>query len=326
MIVFDFNNTSVPVVVLGAGSIGERHIRNLWHLNFRNILVYRQRNLPFRNIGPAQVTVFTNWDDVVALQPFAAIICTPTAQHLQQVYDCLHAGIHVLVEKPLAHKLFNRHDLNDLVQQKNTLLQVGYMLRYHPLLQQVKAFIEAGTYGNVLNVQTYWGEYLPDWHSWEDYRKSYAAQKDGGGAALTLSHDVDVVNWLMSATPVAYHNMFNHASKLDVTADSACDIMMVYANKTTAHVHVNFHQRVTQRWYKIVFDNAVIDIDYVHSSITIATPFSTTTNKLNQFDRNDLFVDELADFFNKTMSDDVEFSSQQQIENSYSIIKACTNE
>ena len=232
-----------PIVVLGAGSIGERHIRNLWSLGYKNIIVYRQRNLALRDIGKAAVKIFTNWNEIVCLQPLAAIICTPTSQHLKQTFECIEAGMHVLVEKPLAHKDFNDEELVSLAVKKNRLIQVGYMLRYHPLLQKAKSFIEHATYGNLVNIQSYWGEYLPGWHPWEDYKISYAASKDmGGGAALTLSHDIDAVNWLTGCLPAYFKTIHNYKSQLNINADAAFDAIFSYTNNVTDHVHVNFCQ------------------------------------------------------------------------------------
>ncbi|QEC69065.1 Gfo/Idh/MocA family oxidoreductase [Panacibacter ginsenosidivorans] len=315
------------ILVIGAGSIGERHIRNLWQLGYNNIIVYRQRNLPFRDIGEARVKLILEWNEVVTQRPFAAIICTPTAQHLQQTQQCLDANMHVLVEKPLSHQLFDKEQLITLLGEKKLLLQVGYMLHYHPLLQKVKSFIEAKTFGNVINIQTYWGEYLPDWHPWEDYRTSYAANKEhGGGAALTLSHDVDLVNWFMNALPKEHKVMHNYASTLKVNTDSAFDALLSYANRATAHVHVNFCQKVPQRWYKIVFDEAVIDIDYYQASMKISTKENIHEEQLSNFARNELFIDELEDFFKRIETGNFTGFSKQQVEQSYSIIKICQHE
>jgi predicted dehydrogenase len=188
-------------------------------------------------------------------------------------------------------------------------------------------YVEDETFGRVLNIQTYWGEYLPNWHPWEDYRLSYAAKKEqGGGAALTLSHDLDVVNWLINSTPVTSKAIHNYSSSLDIDTDSGCDISLVYDTKATAHIHVNYHQKVAQRWYKIVFEEAVIDIDYLKSTITISTSSDVSINQLKDFDRNDMFIEELQDFFLKIESGNYKQFSRQQINNSYNIIKACINE
>lgn len=316
-----------PILVIGAGSIGERHIRNLWSLGYQNILVFRQRNLPFRDIGNAKVQVITNWNDVLVLKPFAAIICTPTAQHLQQTIDCMNYGMHVLVEKPLAHELIDAAKIIEVIKANNVLVQVAYMMRYHPLLQQVKLFVEQKKYGNLINIQTYWGEYLPSWHPWEDYRTSYAARKEaGGGAALTLSHDIDVANWIVNSSVSRFASFSNHHTALEVNTNAAFDLNIAYQNNVTAHIHVNYCQPIAQRWYKFVFDNAVLDIDFFKSSLTISTQNNIENIILDSFDRNDLFIAQAKDFFQRIELNDYLNFSIDQIQQSASIIQMCTNE
>ncbi|MBC7721589.1 MAG: Gfo/Idh/MocA family oxidoreductase [Pedobacter sp.] len=315
---------SQPILIIGAGSIGERHIRNLWVLGYENLIVFRQRNLPFRDIGNVKVTVVLTWDEVLKANCFAVLICTPTAQHLQQTINCLNANIHVLVEKPLSHQTYDVAALQVLASSKNKLLQVGYMLRYHPLLLEVKEAINQKKYGNLINVQTYWGEYLPNWHPWENYEDSYAAKKEeGGGPALTLSHDIDVANWLVNADIVAHQALQNFASNLKVSTESAFDVNLSYSNKVTAHVHVNFCQKIPQRFYKFVFDEAVIDIDYFASAITISTIENTTKHQIENFDRNDMFIAQLQDFFARIEAGNYQYYTNKQIENSYNIINIC---
>lgn len=315
------------ILIVGAGSIGERHIRNLWSLGYKNILVFRQRNLPFRDIANAKVTVILDWQEVLNKKPLAAIICTPTAQHLQQTIDCVSNNIHVLVEKPLAHENFDANNIIELANQQNVLVQVAYMMRYHPLLQQVKTAAEQKKYGNLVNIQTFWGEYLPAWHPWEDYRTSYAAQKEnGGGAALTLSHDIDVVNWIANSAVQRYSSFANHHSALEVNTNSAFDLNIAYNNNITAHVHVNFCQPIAQRWYKFIFDNAVFDVDFFKNSLSIQTNNHKEEIALESFDRNDLFLAQAKDFFSRIESNDFANFSASQISQSALITQMCTHE
>ncbi len=292
--------TDSPILIIGAGSIGERHIRTLWQLGCRNLIVFRQRNLPFRDIAGAEVQVLTDWQAVLDAKPLAAVICTPTSHHLQQTKDCLEAGMHVLVEKPLSHTAFEAEELIALAHKKEKLVQVGYMLRYHPLLKKVKDFIDQKTYGNLISMQTYWGEYLPGWHPWEDYREGYAARTElGGGPALTLSHDIDACIWLAGAQLTRFQAMHNHASNLEVTTESAFDVNLAFANRVTAHAHTNFCQKVGRRSYYFVFDEAVVDMDYYTSTMTVATANGKETIVAEGFDRNDMFLAQDKDFLDR---------------------------
>ena len=309
---------------MGAGSIGERHITILQKLGYTNIYVYRQRNLPLRNILPETVTIFTNWNEVISIKPVAAFICTPTSQHLSQAIDCAESNIHLLIEKPLAADLSGLEDLKKTVQHHPVYLQVAYMLRYHPLMKALKEFIRNGTAGKLLSFQSYWGEYLPDWHPWEDYRKSYAAKKElGGGVALTLSHDIDIVTWLSESKVSNYCTIKNYRSNLEINVESGADITFKFDNGITGHCHLNYYEKIPKRSYRLAFEDGSVDINYSNNEMIIATREKTSTLKAEGFDRNQMFEEQCKFFINKILDFTIS-DTLTQIEESEQIIKICT--
>jgi len=285
-------------VVIGAGSIGERYIRNLWALGYRNIVVFRTRNLPFRDIGGASVKVVTSWNEVEAFKPVAAFICNPTALHLASTMECVARGIHVLVEKPLSHTIEGIDVLAKAVAEKNILVHIGYMMRHHPLLIKIKNLTSSGKYGKLIQLHSHWGEYLPDWHPWEDYRTSYAARRElGGGAALTLSHDLDLALWIAGGSLTTYKHVFNFSSSLEVDVESGADFLLQFDSGVTANVHLNFFQRSKERWYKYMFEQAVIFIDFFRNEMSIRESKGEQLERVENFDRNDLFLEQIEYFF-----------------------------
>jgi predicted dehydrogenase len=325
-----FNSDNIlhkPILVIGAGSIGERHIRNLWSLGYTNLYVYRQRNLPFRDIGEANVKILLNWEDVEALKPFACIIATPTSQHITQVIACIKLGSHVLVEKPLSHNLEQTTELLKLVEQKNVYLRIAYMQRFHPLVKKLKQYVEEKTFGNLLSITAKWGDYLPAWHPWEDYRQSYAAKRElGGGVALTLSHEIDIVNWLAQSKPLTYFTLKNYSSKLEMDVESGCDILIKYENGLSGNIQLNYFEKTPERYVKLVFDEASVSFEYFNNLIEVKLPNGQLEKiTANTFDRNDMFLEQTAHFFQKTSQYKLN-DSIEQIEESIQIIKICNHE
>ena len=320
------NNTK-QIVVFGAGSIGERHIKNLWYLGFRNITVFRQRKLPFRDLDGIKVRVITTWDELECSIPFAAIICSPTSQHLLQTLKCTELGIHCLVEKPLSHNLQDMSLLSDAVKKNNVFVHVGYMMRFHPLIIKIKELIDSNEYGNLLSLNSKWGEYLPDWHPWENYKNSYAAKKDlGGGVSLTLSHDIDVANFLINSKVVQHVKINNYKSNLGIEVESGTDILVKYEDNTTANIHLNFHEKNKERFLKLILDNASIVFNFYNSELIISKPNEKDVILIEEnFDRNNLFIDQIKYFFSK-INDFTLDESIKNIEDSKIIIKMCTNE
>jgi predicted dehydrogenase len=314
-----------PIMIIGAGSIGERHILILQKLGYLNIWVYRQRNRPLRNVVYNSVNIFTNPDTISEINPLAAIICTPTSQHMEQATVCIEQGIHVLIEKPLSHSLLGIQKLKEAVMTNDSCVQVAYMFRYHPLFQTVKRHIVTRTMGSLLSIQCYWGEYLPNWHPWEDYRKSYAARKDlGGGAALTLSHDIDLANWLSGTRVKKWHTLKNSSSFMEIDVESAANISIVYENEISAHCHVNFHERVARRWYRFVLEKGSIEIDYLKSELLIChANGSIIKTTIPNFDRDQLYEAQTIDFFNRISEGYFHDTSMRYLIESELIISMC---
>jgi len=77
---------------------------------------------------------------------------------------------------------------------KNNKVLVGYVLRFHPLLEKLNEFIKNE---KIILVNAKCGQYLPSWRPNMDYKNCYSAKKDeGGGVLLDLSHEIDYVQWL----------------------------------------------------------------------------------------------------------------------------------
>lgn len=328
MSVLNFNKEIFEknVLVIGVGSIGLRHIKNLLFLGFRNIYAFRRSNSANLIIADREIIVISKWKELLNLDIYATIICSPTSMHLTQALRCLKMGSHLLIEKPLTDKRTGLGRFKKEIAKSRKLIAIAYMLRYHPLLRQVKEIVEKKTYGNLLSFSTKWCEYLPDWHPWENYRQSYAARTDlGGGVALTLSHDIDIVNWL-TGSKIAKTKIFkNYRSKLKIDVESGCDILYKYQNGVTGHSHLNYYSKHYERYIELIFDNSTIRVDYVTNSLTIFSNAKKKIIRAKDFDRNQLFINELADFFKKT----TEFSlreSVRAVEESEVILNICKKE
>ncbi len=302
----------------------------LQRLGYTNLWVYRQRNLPLRTLDAADFKIVTELADLNNVPFAAAIVCTPTAQHLEQTRWCVQRGIPVLVEKPLSHDLSGMLALKEEILQnsasaKKPQIQIAYMLRYHPFFQKIKKLVEKDELGKMLSMQSYWGEYLPDWHPWEDYRDSYAARRDlGGGVALTLSHDLDLVNWLAGSPVAGWNTLKNYRSALEIDVESGADVSLRYENGITAHCHLNFHERVPRRWYRFVFEKGSVEVDYLKTSYNWSLPGrEPEVMFLENFDRNQLFTDQTHDFLQSLNSASFEESTLQTLEESEMILRIC---
>lgn len=317
---------SDPILVIGAGSIGERHLGNLAALGYSRLLVLRSRRLPLRNVREEGLTVLTSWEEVKQHRPRAAFICTPTSGHLSQAVHCAEAGMHILVEKPVSHSTQGKEELTRAVALNGVWFQVGYMMRYHPFVHQIREWMQKETWGKLISFSSHWGEYLPNWHPWEDYRESYAARKElGGGSALTLSHDLDLALFLAGSPLVTHSSLLNFRSDLEVNTDAGADFLLGFENGLTGHVHLNFFQKTARREYRFEFTEASVVYRYFDNELEVRTGNETRLLSYPGFDRNQLFLDQTKDFFQQIGSFSIG-QSLQNIEDAFRIVSLCQGE
>lgn len=291
----DFNKI---IAVIGAGSIGRRYIDNLVELGYEDIYVLRQTSKEVNNLNQS-VNIITNWDELIKLKPFAAFICNPTSLHIESAIRLAKAGVHLLVEKPLSNSLDGIRELKEILISQKIYFHVGYMMRHHPVFNDLNSISQNQEFGKLISIQSKWGEYLPDWHPWEDYRTSYAAKKElGGGVSLTLSHEIDLVNWLVKSKVKKWFILKNYSSNLEVDVESGAEIILKFKNGITANIHLNFYEKCKERFLKLVYENVTVLIDFVENSMII----KNSGKKVHYFeyDRNDLFISQINYFMKKT--------------------------
>ena len=178
----------------------------------------------------------------------AAIIATPASMHLEQARELAQAGIHLLVEKPLSHKIEIIDQLITDVHKSEVIGMVGYVLRYDPAAMRFKEFFDnTGIIGKPLHARVECGSYLPDWRPYQDYRTSVSARSElGGGVLLELSHELDYIRWFFGEMNSVCASIQNSGT-LDIDVEDSVD--MVFNSKLgfNISVHLDFNSRINRR-------------------------------------------------------------------------------
>ena len=151
-------------MIIGLGSIGKWHLRNLSALGIENITVLRRKKqLPTDDDLP-QFEIETDLSQALRKKPTAVIIASPTALHIEQAIVAAEAVCHILMEKPISHSINRVNDLLKIVKQQGIIFQTAFQFRFHPVFQQIKKQIDNGAIGKIVSAHVHWGEYLPLWH------------------------------------------------------------------------------------------------------------------------------------------------------------------
>ena len=301
----------MKIFIAGLGSIGRRHFRNLIALGETDIVLLRTHKATLPDEELAGYPVEADLEEALQKhKPEAVIVANPTSMHLDVAIPAAEAGCHILLEKPVSHSLERLDVLQNAAQRSGSKILVGFQFRYHPTLNKARDLIQAAALGQVLSVHAHWGEYLPQWHTWEDYRQSYAARADlGGGVIVTLTHPLDYLRYLLGDIQSLWS--FNeHISTLEVDVEDVAEIGLKFSNGAVGGVHVNYFQRPPVHRLEIVGTNGTLRWDnadgILHFSHMLApfgfyseqSPVPVMQDYLppEGFERNQLFVAQTRHF------------------------------
>ena len=301
-------------LVVGLGGIGQRHVRNLRSLlPSAEILAYRVRRDALTLTDSLGIEagasveekyglkVFTDLDVALAEQPDAVLLCNPTSLHLQIALKAARAGCALFIEKPLSHSVEGIVELVELVETRHLVGLVGYQMRFHPCLLRARSLIDGGAIGRVVAVRIEVGEYLPGWHTYEDYRQMYASRGDlGGGVILSQIHELDYVYWLFGM-PTRVFALGGHLTHLEIDVEDTASMLLecvVDGRAVPVHVHQDYIQRPPSRTCEVIGDHGKILLDLRQATVTVYDGDGATTETASYTDlqRNQLFLDEMCHF------------------------------
>jgi predicted dehydrogenase len=250
--------------------------------------------------APGFAAEYVNLDQALADQrPDVVLVTNPTNLHIATACTALRAGAHVLVEKPLGGSMHGVAELLETARANGRQLMVGYNLRFHPGLARLKALLEAGAIGRIVSARAEAGEYLPGWHPWEDYRAGYSAQRElGGGAVLTLSHELDALCWLLGP-PLRMTALAAHASSLEIDVEDVAEIALEFESGALGSVHMDYVRRPPRRTIEVVGELGVMRWEFERNRLELYD-LNAGQWRIEQgdarFERNKMYLDELRHF------------------------------
>jgi predicted dehydrogenase len=259
-------------VVLGAGSIGRRHMANAVALGHTIVAVHdpdAERLAEVGRMAGAGAALTTRESEALAIDADAVLVCSPTAAHVAQARAAVAAGRHVLIEKPISHTPDGVDALVAEAGAARRVVLVGCNLHFLPSLQLVKRLLGEGRIGTPLSARAHCGYYLPHWRPQTDYRRGYAArQATGGGIILDSIHEFDYLRWLLGE-PREVFCYAGRVSTLEIDTEDTADILLRFDYGAVANVHLDYLQRTYRRSCELIGEDGVIVWDYISQLVRV---------------------------------------------------------
>jgi len=185
------------VLIIGCGSIGERHIRCFSKTGRADVTACDTTSSSLRAMGEKYgVGTVSDWQVALASKEFGAVvICTPTPSHVPIALYALENDVHTLIEKPLSHSLDSVDKLLATSKHSTCHAAVAYIMHVYPVLSQAREFIRSGAIGPILQATVTAGQ--PFYKYRPAYAQSYYRDHNSGGGAIqdALTHSA---NWMES--------------------------------------------------------------------------------------------------------------------------------
>ena len=286
-------------LIIGAGSIGQRHIKNLRKIGIDNIVALRSKKGHFKKLPEAlKVVEVDNWEEAIASSPDVAIISNPSSLHIETARKIVDHVKGVFIEKPLSDSTNECQQLIDILNEKKVVSFIGHNMMFHPIVENIIKFYNENDIGEVVSIQCQVGQWLPDWHPYENYKNAYYARKDlGGGVALTLIHEIHLALEL-AGLPVSVVGEVSKYNKLDLEVDVCSDLMIKHKTGAVSQIHLDYIQQPSHRSGLITFEMGWLSYDFTRIEL-IGQKKSDDAHVVwsdKNYDYNKAYIDQMIEF------------------------------
>ena len=289
---------SKKILIIGLGSIGQRHLKNVMSLGYNDVCLVRRRAVVLNEFPNLKV-----YESIVKackeVKFDVAIICTPTKNHFKDFIDVSQNNIpNIYIEKPICSSAKESLIIEETKNKLNLNIAIGYDLHFDLGLLKIKALLKENSIGKLCYFQVEVGQYLPDWRVKEDYREGMSAKKAlGGGVMLDLIHEFDYVNWLFGPIKSVF-GKHNHISNLEIETEDVSLNIVETKKGVLGTIVLDYLQKELSRSCKIIGDKGTIIWNYKKSNVLWMTHDSPIWKEFDysHIERNDRFLSIIKTF------------------------------
>lgn len=255
------------ILVIGCGSIGERHLRCFQRTGRAEVFACETNATLLQKITQ-QYNVGGFPDVVAALKAErfdGVVVCVPANLHISIALQCYRQGAALLIEKPLSTGLGEVEELRQEIARRKHYVRVAFVYHFQPGLKAVRQELRRGAFGRPLQASAVVGQHFPTFRP--AYRQIYYTRHETGGGCIQdmLPHLANAIEWLLGPSTRVYCEAGHQALEGVTVEDTVCasarngDVLTTYSlnqfqapNEATFLVHcergsykVELHE---QRW------------------------------------------------------------------------------
>ena len=251
------------VLVIGTGSIGERHTRCFLETQRADVSICEINKALCDDVAGryALSGAFTDLDEAIKHSYDAAIVCVPANLHIAVATKLASNGIHLLIEKPLATNLDGIEELEGVIAERSLTVGVAYVLRTNPALRSMKEAIDSGRFGKPVQFTTQSGQHFPTYRP--AYREIYYTRHETGGGAIqdAITHIANASEWLVGSVRKIVADA-EHKILDGVDVEDTVHFITRHENDVMGSFSLNQHQAPNEGYLQIACERGTVRFEF----------------------------------------------------------------
>ncbi len=272
-------NSDMKFLVVGLGSMGKRRVRNLQFLKAGEISGYDPRE-DRRSEAAAKysISTFSDFDQAMASDPDALVISTPPDLHARYAMAAARNNKHFFTEASVVDD--GMDELIAVCSKKDLVAAPSCTMRFHHSVRLIRDLIQDGVIGQILSYTYHSGQYLPDWHPWEDYRSFYVANRQTGGCREIVPYELCWLVWALGDVE-AVACFKGKLTSLAIDIDDVYQMLLRHRQGTLGHVQVDVVARVPYRIGRFLSERGVIEWNWEDHRVRV---FDAPSGKWTEYE------------------------------------------
>ena len=254
----------MKLLIIGLGSMGKRRIRNFQFLQHEVIGFDPREDRRKEANEKYGIQVFSEITTALLEKPFAIVISTPPDLHMKFAKIAIENKIPFFTEASVVQD--EMQDVIDSLKNSGIIGLPSCTTRYHPIVKEIEHLIQSNSIGKPLSFLFHSGQYLPDWHPWEDYRKFYVSKKETGACREIVPFELI---WLVKIFGKidSVVGRKSKVSNLETNIDDIYNVLLSFENKIEASMTIDVLSKFPYRQMKIIGENGVIFADWYEHTV-----------------------------------------------------------
>lgn len=280
------------ILVVGCGSIGQRHARLLAERDNIDILLADplEQNIKACSSAITPKEVFSDYEKALACKPDGVFICTPNHMHAEMAVKALDAGACVLVEKPVDANVSSAAKLAK--HPSSHKVMVGYVYRFDTLLQETKKMIAEQTIGNIVCAHACVYSYQTLL-----FAKTPIREQQEWTIVGDYSHEIDFLRYLAGEIREVT-GMGTTCGQLDhIARPNILEAIFKFESGAAGSLHIDYVRHPEKRFLEIIGDRGALELQLTKGVLKIFNHDEKDARVISRpYVRDDLFRAQIDDF------------------------------